>query len=363
MDKKKNLIYIDVLKGFAMLGVVMVHFTQNFGSGIGAVNGIGYAGARCPQLFLIISAYLTWGSLSRRGGVGKEELLSFYKGRIVKLAPLFYLALVVSTLLPVIRWQEWSVGSLLTHLTFTNGLFPEWTNDWMHMEWYIAVLALFYILTPILYKCSHSLKSSMLTLLGVTALNIVFTLVTNRVFADKITSNENYEMYFHTFCIINQLPVLMMGVVLYYGIDWMQKNQVSMKKVLGAFLCVVMVVLAAFVGLHLNKTVMTSSFIAGMMFSGLFLVMSSVNGKLNGGGISWYSGIINVLAKIGKHSYGIYCLHYTIILCLMQIPYVQDVNGKLWAWVILYAAVIVVSYYLGIFAEKITTNERKNSMG
>lgn len=295
--KKQNLVYIDILKGFAMLGVVLVHFTQSLSFGIGIVDSIGYAGARCPQLFLIISAYLTWRSLSRRGGVGKDELMSFYKGRIVKLAPLFYLALVVSTLLPVIRWQEWSVGSLLTHLTFTNGLFPEWTNDWMHMEWYIADLALFYILAPILFRCAHSLKSSLLTLLGVTALNIVFTLVTNRVFANQIVSNENYEMYFHTFCIINQLPVLMMGVVLYYGIDWMLRNQVSIKKVLGAYSCIAVIVLAAFVGLHLNKTVMTSSFIAGMLFSGLFLVMSSVNGKLNGG----YFLVLRNYKCIGKN--------------------------------------------------------------
>ena len=38
--KKQNLIYIDVLKVFAMLGVVLVHFTQNLSSGIEIVDSV-----------------------------------------------------------------------------------------------------------------------------------------------------------------------------------------------------------------------------------------------------------------------------------------------------------------------------------
>lgn len=353
MSNNNHLLYIDILKGLAMLGVIFVHFTQYFDSGYPALNCVGYVGARCPQLFLIISAFLTWRSLSKRGGIAKDGLLTFYKGRIKKIAPLFYFALLLSTILPIARWQDWSLGCLITHLTFTNGLFPEWTNNWMKIEWYIADLALFYVLSPILYKYAHNLKSSILTFAGVFALNVLFTLVTNNMLANQIATDENIEMYFHTFCLINQLPVLMMGVVLYYLINHIDCKGAGFWRCFGVYAVVSISVLAAFVQFHLNKEVVTSSFIAGLLFSGLIIVMSKISSKINGGGISWYSRPISALVEIGKHSYGMYCLHYTIILCLKNVPLVRNFDGNLWAWIGLYLFVVAVSYYVGRIAEKI----------
>lgn len=57
--------YIDVLKGMAMLAVILVHFNNAWNAPIGILNKASAIGARCPQLFFIISAYLTWTALDK----------------------------------------------------------------------------------------------------------------------------------------------------------------------------------------------------------------------------------------------------------------------------------------------------------
>lgn len=60
--EKKNITFLDSLKGWGILAVIMVH---SGAAGLPGVMGrIGEAGARGVQLFFLISAFLTWGSLS-----------------------------------------------------------------------------------------------------------------------------------------------------------------------------------------------------------------------------------------------------------------------------------------------------------
>lgn len=139
--------YIDALKGFAIIGVLFAHFCLVFKCPISSLGAISAIGARCPQLFFIISAYLTWASLSKNERVDCKD---FLKKRFLKIAPLFYLSLLLMVFIPEI--QTVSFTDLATHFTFTNGLFPEYTNSIMKVEWYIADLSLFYLIAPVLYR-------------------------------------------------------------------------------------------------------------------------------------------------------------------------------------------------------------------
>ena len=79
--KVKNIGYIDALKGLAIIGVTMVH---TGGSGLpGVLGNIGSSGARGVQMFFIISAMLTFTSLSNyfpeREDVKVLQVLGWYK--------------------------------------------------------------------------------------------------------------------------------------------------------------------------------------------------------------------------------------------------------------------------------------------
>lgn len=206
--------FLDVLKGIAMLGVIWVHYYKAPNSILAAAANIG---ARCPQLFFIVSAFLTWRVIDQHNN--GDSYYPFYKKRFIRIAPIFWLALLFALLLPVVTVNQHSIGDMALHIVFLNGLVPQWTDNIMHVEWYIADLALFYFLCPVLKKVAFNLKTSIITLLVTIVISSLSLMITNFFFAAQIESDTAFEMYFHTFFILNQLPVWMMGVVLYYIIS------------------------------------------------------------------------------------------------------------------------------------------------
>ena len=149
--------YIDVLKAFAIMAVVLYH------SGFMAY---GYLGV---DVFLVISGYLTTKSLQRRlltdnGGSG-AGYLGFEFDRIVRLLPQLLIAgatcmaLAFWTMLPD-DYENLSESVVATNLFGNNVLAAITTkNYWdvvneykplMH-TWYVGVLMQFYIVYPILF--------------------------------------------------------------------------------------------------------------------------------------------------------------------------------------------------------------------
>lgn len=200
--------FIDLLKGLAIIGVVLVHFNGQWKCPNHYINTASAIGARCPQLFFIVSAFLTWMSIDKRQPFSVK---GFLKKRVVKIAPLYFFSILLVGIIPQLKLINWDPINVLTHILFINGLFPTYINSLMGVEWYIADLALFYLTTPLIWKYARTLKSVVCLLVGAVLINVTFTVITNEVFSTEIASSRWYEMYFHTFCIVNQMPIWLMG--------------------------------------------------------------------------------------------------------------------------------------------------------
>lgn len=336
---KKRKYFIDILKGIAMLDVILVHFNNVWNSPSGILNYISATGARCPQLFFIISAYLAWASLENRS-IG---YIDFLKKRYKRMAPLYYIAILVSVLIPVFKVFDISIGNYLSHILFLNGLNPEWCNGILGVEWYIADLALFYLLIPLLRKLITDLKSAIIAfffLLGFSSISLVLT---NLVLAEQIAENSAYEAFFHTSFIVHQLPVMIIGIILYYLIKEIEEGNLQRSHIALWGVGVTMVVLAGFVILHLNKRYMTSSVIAGLAFGLLFFLCSGIDNVFLG------NKVLKPVVSIGKHSYGIYCFHQIVINCVMIYGFKKE---SLLQWGLGYIAIALVSCLIGYVAEK-----------
>lgn len=287
-------------------------------------------GARCPQLFFIISAYLTWSFLSKR----EVRWAEFYKKRFIRIAPVFYVALILAALIPVLKAV--SIGNWISHFLFLNGLSPVWTNSIMGIEWYIADLALFYMLVPMLWKVIRDLRSSLVAFVVSAVLSSTSLIIYNTLGGSDILA---VQMYFETFFILHQLPVMILGIVLYYLIREIAGRNVW-KLLVGASM-VVAVIGIVFIALHLNKRYMTSSLIAGLAFAWIFLVAWVLRDVFE-------RNIWKPLAFIGIHSFGIYCFHQIVINCVLRVvPH----SGAV-IWVVSLLLVIVASFMIGYGAEK-----------
>lgn len=329
--KYDRYLYLDVLKGLAILGVFFLHYNMSYPSSLPYVSKFSAIGARCPQLFFIISAFLTWSSFERES----FSWFKFYKSKFFRIAPMYYLAIFVGIILPCCSFMKFSVADYLSHLFFVNALSPLYIHDILRVEWYIADLAIFFMLCPVIKRLIKNLEYSIYCFVIATSFSSICLVLSNLFFSLQIQNNINYEQYFHTFFIVHQLPVLILGIILHYT---------SKKKIcwlaIGIYCLLCIGILGIFTRFSLNKVYMTSSWMAGLLFSCIFLIFHKVEYFFN------YSLFIP-LTKLGKYSLGIYLFHWLIIEWFKIYLYPQGVLQ----WFGLFIICIILSYYIGKLLE------------
>lgn len=321
-----------------MLAVILVHFNDGWPSPNLILSKVSAVGARCPQLFFIISAYLTWDSLDRH----PVNYVSFLKKRYIRMASLFYVAVVIAVLIPTFCVFDISIGDYVSHALFVNGLYPLWYNSIIGVEWYIADLALFYILTPILRKVITGLKSGIIFFCLFIILSSASLVLANSIFAEQIAMDGQFETYFHTGLILHQLPIMTIGVILYYVLKKIRAGQLNCWIVLVESGVVTVFVSSIFLVLHMNKKYMTSSLVAGLMFGCLFLLCCYIGGEV------WKKKVFAPIEYIGKHSYGIYCFHQIDINCVFTLLLKND---SLLLWLATFVFIATISCGVGIGGE------------
>lgn len=334
--------YIDFLKGIAILGVVLVHFNNSIPCPNYIINSASSIGARCPQLFFVISAYLTWKGLAKYPNGG--DFILFLKKRFFRIAPVYYFFLILSAFVNTANGHDISPMSWILHLLFLNSLSPQYINNIMGVEWYIADLAMFYMLTPLLYKVVFNLKRAIVAFGVSLMLSVAFLGWSNFRYGQLIENSLCHEMYFHTFCIIHQMPVLLLGVIAFYLQPVFTNNSALRNKVMVCALVIILAINATFFVFDLNKIVLTSSFVFGLLFAYIFICASNYQ--------SFESAARNKLntfvLSLGKLSLPIYCIHIIIIrLASMLVENSTSINFRLGNWCLVFLSIVVVSYILG----------------
>ena len=163
MNSHSKLDYIDALRGYAILGVVAVHSLMGkshvFGSSI-----IGL-GAKGVQLFYLMSAFTLM--LSFKNVIDKNKVtLNFFIRRFFRIAPMFYLAIIVWLYLTIDivyasnDYRNVSMGSIISHFFLLHGLNPNWQDSLVPGGWSVAVESIFYMLCPFFFLKITTLKKA-----------------------------------------------------------------------------------------------------------------------------------------------------------------------------------------------------------
>ncbi len=224
--------YLDALKGIAILAVTLIH------TGGGALSGIwgaiGNSGDHGVQLFFVMSGYLSFLSLRHMfpgyKGMNLKSILKWYVKKYIRLFPLFYIAILISMITK--SWSTYwlgneelvSVKNVATHIFFVHGLFPHYTDSVLGVEWYLGVLAMFFLITPVLYYFINSLEKSFFLLIIV---QIIVPYV-NAIIEMWIPADSDsyiYEAYLENFGPINQLFVYCLGITLFFTIQKFQESK------------------------------------------------------------------------------------------------------------------------------------------
>lgn len=233
-DRSNRKSWIDSLKGAALLGVLVLHTGGE--SLPGFLGDLGREGARGVQLFLVLSVYLTCKSLAKTN-VNRGGRADWLIGRFFRIAPLYYLAILLSLLERRGGYALWlgsektvSVLNVLSHIFFMNGLNPYYIDSIVGVEWYIADLVLFYVFAVFFFKWINTFEKAVAWLVLSTILSYI---VSGAAYLITFGSDDNiWIAYVSTFSLVAELPVIFLGVVLYHFLEFLKTRTVPDKRLL-----------------------------------------------------------------------------------------------------------------------------------
>lgn len=159
----KKLDFIDALRGWAVLGVILAHIP--WPGTLGYLSS--FVGGKGVQLFYVLSAFTLFRSHSRRIHEERHPVRNFFIRRFFRIAPMFYLAAVTFLLVNGTGPSYWAPDGLswwhiLTTFTFTNGWHPETINTIVFGGWSVADEEGFYASFILLYYLALRPRSAVL---------------------------------------------------------------------------------------------------------------------------------------------------------------------------------------------------------
>ena len=338
--------WIDSLKGIAILGLIALH--TNLFDLPGIIGEIASYGSYCVQIFFVISAYFSFCSYARNYDNNTSLVINakhFYISRFIRLAPIFYIATIAYWVIQG-GAQYWlgsldhiSIGNFITHLTFTHGLFPHYINSILGVEWYIGILALFYYLTPFFYKIINSLEKSLIFFSISAVACRILGVTLERFCIPQRADSYIYESFYQTFSLIVQLPVLLLGIVIFHLFQRTDFSNIKHKKTSAYTLLFVALTLIA--GTILGSTCITGISVYTQFAITYFLII--VSQKIHS------TPIIDnpFFSFIGKHSWNLYLTHGLIIRFYNL--YMPSLTNNIYiGWLIYYSFVTVASIIIAV---------------
>jgi peptidoglycan/LPS O-acetylase OafA/YrhL len=301
-----KLAYIDVLRGIAILMVIIIHTSlpvNGLSTFVGYIDRYGQMGV---QLFFVASAYTLCHSFTGRSEE-QNPLISFFIRRFFRIAPLYYFAIIAYYLLePVIHilsiiklpTSEYNLASIGANILFIHGFVMSANNNIVPGGWSIGTEMAFYTLFPILFAVfTWAYKQwgilSLYSFLGLSVcLNILIQLTIEYFFSIEIVNNG-----FIYFNLINQLPVFLLGMIIFFHHRYQVPLPCSIPVQIGLFTMMTIVVSIA-IQQPRNWLLMITPVGSGISFMLLLNILKELN----------YSNLF--LEKVGRVSYSMYIFHF-----------------------------------------------------
>jgi peptidoglycan/LPS O-acetylase OafA/YrhL len=308
----EKLEYIDVLRAVAILMVIFVHNSQTVNGLSTEVKSISEYGQIGVQLFFVASAYTLCFSQTKRRQ-DKFPLRSFFLRRFFRIAPLYYFAIIwyfltdpVNNILKIINvTPHYDFINVLANVFFLHGFVPFANNNIVPGGWSIGAEMAFYTLFPLLFMLfswAHS-KWGMLSLYGLIFISVLLNIAV-QIAISKFWSVELVSDPFIYRNLINQLPVFLIGMTVFFHHQYNHNWQVS-----------IMAQSIVFAGLTLFLEQLFDDrqpwiLVAVTICSGVsFMILLNILKELK------YSN--KILEEIGKVSYSMYIFHFGFVWYLI----------------------------------------------
>jgi len=303
-----HLKFIDASRGVAFLGVLSVHVS--YAVGPFPRRALFLHGGLGVTLFFIVSAYTLCHSHFRRQGKDPHPLRAFYVRRLARIAPMYWLAILLYALGPQLLPAPWlndfapeghRPADYVANVLFLHGWRPNALNSVVPGGWSIAVEMMFYAAFPLLLRWASDARRAALALLGALALRQLAT-------SDWLVAGLSRAEHFpadavRVFCLLwppAQLFVFLAGVLLYHLAHQAAfRSWLSHRPTAVVLLAFGLLALASF--LEGNTTIVD-------LYVWQALALACIVLALSGGALDFL--LWKPLQHVGRLSYSCYLLHF-----------------------------------------------------
>ncbi|QNE39483.1 acyltransferase [Hymenobacter sp. NBH84] len=325
-SEPKKYAYIDALRGVAALGIIVHHVPRAYLSD--KINAFLLMGAGGVPLFFMLSAFTLFLSYYNRKNTNeKNPICNFYLRRFFRIAPLFYVLVLVSLLLNGTGLQNPNdpsskVGllAIVANLTFTLGLHPYWISSIVHNGWSIGTEMLFYLFVPLLYRWVKSVYHAMWFLVFglIFAKATIFSVahIIPRFVSAEMTKSGLWNAFLYQF-FPSQVPIFALGILLYFLIRAYQNSALDDQLLNRRRLA--WPILTLFALLFINgplQTFSTDGIIPSFISTYTLLYMPFIFALF----LNPVKLVVNkVMIYLGKVSYSLYLTHALVIIFLENV--------------------------------------------
>jgi peptidoglycan/LPS O-acetylase OafA/YrhL len=342
--------YIDAVRGYAILMVILVHTSQAISGLSVPARWMTQYGQMGVQLFFVASALTLCLSQSRK-------LLSpseFYLRRFFRIAPLYYVGIFFYFSLYVIRhflktgsFDEgpYTLANIVANILFINNYYKPSNNSVVPGGWSISMEMSFYLIFPVIFRLISSLRNRtkrqnvfVSVSLAITFFMIAVGFVL-QAWVAELTNKQivnNGQFYFSP---LTQFPVFMFGIILFYV---MSNNYNPDRRVCLAVFLSLTVVAILLLNSELGFAVLLAPSVAALSFS-FFITLVRDTPSLR----------CTILRNVGQLSYSIYLFHFFFAWHISGLLYrtivSQYVTGEL-ALLIMFVIVTAGSYGIAMIS-------------
>ncbi len=314
--------FVDALRGWAILGVLLIHATMFVPHFSGRLKGLATQGMYGVQLFFVISAFTLFWSLRSRTRVDRAPLLAFFTRRVCRIGPLFWTALLFYGTLSLrnpnsgyrIQWAPLGLhlGQFASAAIFLHGWYPSTINAIVPGGWSIAAEFSFYLTIPFLFFRIRTLNAALwLTLIATALAGILQGPAVSHLSHHFSQFPETLIKDFVGYTFPMQFPVFCLGLVLYFLLlpnlsgDTQQSQtpnntSLALLLVMGGLLCGV--------GTPPRHIFMSMAFVAvayGLSLRPFWLIVNPVTrfiGTISYSGYIWHFWIMGIVTNwVSKH--------------------------------------------------------------
>ena len=304
MKVSKKLKFIDAARGYAILGVIMIHTLKIVQPTNIYLSILANKGKYGVQLFFLASAFTLFLSLDRRT---EKNSRNFFIRRFFRIAPMYYMGIlfylfvfkeVSNSYNGNLIYCEESIISLInisSNFLFLNSISPVWCSTIVPGGATISVEMIFYLIVPFLYSRINTLDAAVKFSLSSIFLSFILSIFLNKFLVIECNELKGVFMYSYFF---KQLPVFSLGIIAFFIIvkeDYKLKNNTFIFLFLLAFIYAIW------------NMVITKFHIVSFTALLFLIVLSKTHSKI----------LVNdFISFIGKVSYSAYLIHFIVIYYL-----------------------------------------------